>query len=810
MSHQIEVPITEEFSNDQGRFTNYSAYDNTLRQIIAAQKHRDIRSFVSTPWTTLPKMGHLEGMTMAELQGQQVGTLDDAITVVDDENWTGTGVTVGPDGTRNYWNLLQIALSGTHMATSSTPNAPVDISSDFADDDFVTMALPGYPLSTITTAELHLSSADDGGFGDLTYVAPLILSNSLVALVNGNSEARWLLSDVIDAGGVNFDPTNVTGVRIVVAGTGTFKAGGLRVIDKDWKYLPVDIDTRYQVLRRTVSRTGLTTAPYDAEWPAMWRADEPSGEADPKPVDASIAVTFNTGSLSQTNQFTLYMRETNKDYMTQLDLNGVSQAALNGLPQPDIGDARWNPRPQTDLERYTQAELTGDEQFSLERTPDALSSSYIEFVFQWASTGGTVHIRNSEGNGYSFDVAGLTASTNYIGIAELEENAARAVIYPIDGAGNIDLANMVFDSHWIDDDFTFKRRKGRLGWFPQLLDGDAYIDGIRSRRLVFAEQRLLPYESITPVDGAQLFAEYSPNRELALGVDSRKNSTVTFDNSTSRGDTYRVTVTGAGQGIQTNLITFENFTATDARFSILVPQSAVNAGASLRALLTNDQGREIDLNLGTIQPDQWVSKHLPLDVLGDRVQTGSYRLAIVNEGNASFSFWVDKPMSISERTVRWSGRAVVDDPWKSNDAKWVDFHDQVNQQSGGALFYQRGNQLQVRGRALRQTAHLGKVKIKPKYAELGRLVFDAPPTHTALTPTGTFTVTPIGGRTIEVEATATYSNRPVLFEWSFGDGATDLGVFTSHTYEQAGTYLITLTALDQYGQRTSLTNSVTV
>jgi hypothetical protein len=821
MSHQVEIPVTEEFSDELGRFFNYDAYDDTAREVIANQRHTDIRSFISTPWQTLTTVGKLEGTPMSDLQGDQVQTLDDPIDVIDDENWTlssGSGtLSVGADATRNNWNLLSFVTTGATTAkiTSIMPLNPVDLSD--VTDGVISLTLPGLPLPSLTLSScyVYLSTSATGTFtvADDPYTSNLPFSLSTTTLVNGNSQATWNLQELLDRASASFDISRITGIQLQLTFTGaaTVKAGGLRWLSPDWKYLPVDLDTRYGVLRRTVSRDGLTTAPYDATMPILWRSDNPSSPADPRPTDANLAVTFNTGALSQTNQFSIYMRETNKDFLTQLDLNGLSQNALNQQPQPDIGEARWNPRPQTDLERYDQTELEDEVQYTLERTADAISSSYIEFVFQWSATGGVVLIRNSEGNGYSFTVNGLTADTNYIGIAELEGTTARAVIYPIDGAGNIDATNRVFDSNWIDDDFVFKRRQGRIGWFAQLLDGNAYIDGVRSRGMTFAEQRLLPYESVTPVEGAQLFAEFSPNRELVLGVDERNGATVVPDNSTAHGESYKVTVTGANQGIHTTVATFNSFDDTDVVLSLLLPQTAVDAGGDLRVLLTNDQGREIELNLGAIIPDQWNTKRLPLAVLGDTIQTGSYRFAIVNKANATFTFWVDNPISISERSVVWSGRGVVDDPWKSNDAKWVDFLSEVNDQRGGVQFYQRGNQLQVRARARKQNAHIGRPKIKPKYAQLGRLIFEPKATIPALTTGGaTITVTNPSTRTAGVSVPETFSNRVALYEWSFGDGAVDFGTSAQHTYKQAGTYPITLTVTDIYGQRTVLSASAVV
>lgn len=47
------------------------------------------------------------------------------------------------------------------------------------------------------------------------------------------------------------------------------------------------------------------------------------------------------------------------------------------------------------------------------------------------------------------------------------------------------------------------------------------------------------------------------------------------------------------------------------------------------------------------------------------------------------------------------------------------------------------------------------------------------------------------------------------YEWSFGDGATDAGVLSSHTYASAGTYSVTLTVTDNSGTTQSSSTTVT-
>jgi PKD repeat protein len=55
------------------------------------------------------------------------------------------------------------------------------------------------------------------------------------------------------------------------------------------------------------------------------------------------------------------------------------------------------------------------------------------------------------------------------------------------------------------------------------------------------------------------------------------------------------------------------------------------------------------------------------------------------------------------------------------------------------------------------------------------------------------------------------SNNPIVsFAWNFGDGSTGSGRTASHSFNTAGTYVVTLTVADQYGRAASTTQTVDV
>lgn len=261
------------------------------------------------------------------------------------------------------------------------------------------------------------------------------------------------------------------------------------------------------------------------------------------------------------------------------------------------------------------------------------------------------------------------------------------------------------------------------------------------------------------------------------------------------------------QGVQSNIFTVSDFENTEITFDIFYPSTAILAGGSLQAFLLDPAGiYSINLPLPQIFPDQWqhVRMRMPF---GQTVLTGAYRFVLVQDTATPSTWWVDN-ISIPSRSIAWDGRAIVDDPWNSNDARWTPFRNVINREGGGVLFPHRGTTLQVRGRALLQDATINRVQFKPKYSGLGRFKPNATVPSTA--PTGNFTATTIGTRTIQFASTATDDGYVALSEWNFGDGATGVGSPITHVYAAAGVYTVTLISMDNNGNRSFYSNTVSV
>ena len=175
------------------------------------------------------------------------------------------------------------------------------------------------------------------------------------------------------------------------------------------------------------------------------------------------------------------------------------------------------------------------------------------------------------------------------------------------------------------------------------------------------------------------------------------------------------------------------------------------------------------------------------------------------------TWWIDNP-HIVERGVIWDGRGVTDDAWNTRPANWIPFFDNYNNDNGGVMFDRRGTQLQVRGRARRQDARIDRIQFKPKYAELGRLIWAADQPTPSFNPTANFSSASIGTRKVRLTSTSTpfSGNFIVNNEWNFGDGGVGVGPVVEHTYAANGTYSVNLVTTDNHGNQGTFTNTVAV
>lgn len=775
------IPITDEFDDPWGKFNYYDAYSDTDRDILIDQKHTDIRSFAT------------------------------------DENWN-QGV-IGKQSDRKHWQGYQLSCTaGQIKFVISVINGSqgladdIDLKTNWADDEWLSIALPAFPLSSLDVANsfFQFTSNSLGNF-TLGPVASIPFNASVISLINGDSEFRVPLS-VLNG----IDRQHVTGVRFVVKATAncTFRCLAIRALGKNWKYATLDTDTRLHILKPTVAPDGSATRDYDWYMPSLYRSATPSGFGDPKPINMSVGIAFNSGTRTNSTTINLFFRENTKMFTQMIDLEGVELSQLEGKPMPETGLTNYRPRTQKELDGLKQSDLDGRTQLDLERTGDPSLSSFITAALSWQGTAATMALLDAESNGYNFtDLDGLAANTWYIFIVDLDGISMRARLYPLDTNGNLVTTQIVYDTGTIYDDFIFVRRAGRFGWQISVGDGDIQIDGIRTRRTVFGELETQPFESITPVTGCELHVVSSNPVEYfddVFPTDSISPVTLIRDSDRSTtGSSWQVTNPGltVNTGIQTNLADFFDFAEMEISLDLFYPSSA--STIPLSAFLSNDHGRIIPLNMGSLLYDQW--QHVVIEPGHPTAQTGRYRFYLVQTttGNAT-TWWVDN-FSINERVVSFYGRSELEDPWGDQRIDWVPFKNYHSKDSTGIQFTQRGNNLQIRAAAHRQDVRINSIRTIPIYAHLGRFVWEEDELYNPLAPIAAFS-TSISSRTVTFNGTTSSDadGYIVNYQWSFGDGMQASGPIVIHTYTHPGDFYVSLIVTDSNGLRSQHTATVTV
>lgn len=843
----VETPIREDFSHARGQFTNYDAHGDQPRVDVARQKHVDIRTFDNDGVEVDRPILFLNATTMGELSSQTVGELSAGNSIYAGEQWT-VG-TVGRMADRNNWYGLSLSCSVGTTVTESVIRPPqnagimaqagvltLDLLTDFSDDSEISIALPAFPLASINLANsfVDFTSHPSGDFS-IGPTVSISLAESTIPLVSGDSELRFprSLLDIVDENQETIDQSvgevpddfhaiyldRVSGVRFRITATApcTFRAAAIRLLDPDWQYGKVDIDTRRNTLRPTVAPNGSITRPYDFSFPAVFRSTDPPGKDDPRPIDATVEVAFNTGSLAAAftstnlNSFTVYLREAAQDAVTQVDLNGMTMAELSGNPLPSSSALLWEGRPLSSLNVMTMGELEGTAMVDLNRQVDTNLANWQAFTVAW-TTSGFASIKDGDDNGYDFGPFTIEPRTDYLATFSLESYTGRIVIHKLDRDGT-PVKPPIFDSNLIIDDYLFHRRKGRIGWSTNFLDGDASVNHLRVRDLNYAEYRSAPFESLTPVAGAQLVVAGSEPIALQTGWESGPFGGVLRTDSlkSQTGKAIRIESEGEGfavQGLWSNWLNFTNINSAEVVFDLWYPSSAKNH--PLAAAFFDENARMVHVALGRITYDQWHRIKI-LPGLIENMPLGRYRFALLQPSSDNITWWVDN-YSVTERAIDWFARPNQSDAFHDYRVDWVPLRHLVNVSDGGVLFEERGRRLQVQGLARRQNTQIGRIQVIPRYAELGRFVWEEERLVDTHPPVAEFSNT-INGRTLFVHGGESHDPQgPIVgYEWNFGDGTQAWGQTAEHTYTgPSSTYTVSLTVTNKHGFKAQTSSLVAI
>lgn len=675
------INLIEEFNNPLGQWINYDLDLAPSTAIYEQQKHTDLRSFQTQDIYRQRTMQDLSLMTMDELDGLTMAEFSGMILVSQADPWTNSTIVDGGTTYQDFPILeIPITLGDDAIARSISDNL-VDISS-YQSTDYISIALPNFPLASVDTSQSFFEIEDYTGHG-----ISLAFNASLTTLVAGNSELRFAMS--------NYTSLYLTGIRVVrfiirPTASAVVRVMGIRAMKSNWSQLPTDFDTRIGAARRSIPKTG-NVASLDVVSPApLWRVADTGLMADtPQPVNSNIYTRFRSGKDYGTNKIEIYLRGLKKTFPDMSVMDTATMGDLDGQPQPDVG------------------------------TPTTNTASYVRFSFSWTPSAGTgsYTIESTDGMTVTNSVTGITEDIDYILVTELNGTTARMHLHTFSSGI---LGSAVFDTGDIEDDgFAFKRRAGKFGYLLDLRSGSAHVDSIRPGRMVYREYRTLPFPSVTPVEGAQLFADYTPSTQLFQGFNATSAGiTLTRDNGVNlSGSSFRVKDDGAlpYQGIRSNSMYIADTGELELDLDIYSPIS----GSELSFYIEDEVGNLWPIAHRPVSQGQWDHYHLNLST--PTLVPSNYRLTILKAQPTPtpLTWWVDN-VFVKDRAVSWFGRSESD-LWDA-PSPWIPFLGTVNNSNDGILFGERTKSIQVSGVARKPDATITRLQIKPKYAQLGRLV----------------------------------------------------------------------------------------
>lgn len=794
------VPLTEDFTS-----TGWSRYSIPSPFTTANSLGRQPN--VIYPWG----LGTLDHVDLRSFAPSSAGI---------PENWVATpssaftSFSVGYNASINNWPMMKVSYVGSSNLTLVSVSDPVDLTA-IGEDAILQVALPNFPASfSGSTSYLELSS---DGFNQ--EICSLTWSSAVTVPTVSTSTMMAFSYDQL----TGIDLTSVNGVRIRIDGaaTGSYTFAALRLVGPGWVQPSVDFDTWNGILRQSISLIGTNDEPVPANQsiPPVWFSASTGGTDDPQPINGTFGILFNTGANSGTDSFGLNMRAVGGTDTSQLLLQGLTQAQLNG-PQPGLISTAEIPRTMGDLEGLTMGEMS-QSMLNLDAVAENVSTTWLSLLVQWGNSP-VITVGNSLGvDNYSWtgdQLPTFSNSTTYLAILKLIDNQVRVQIFNVD---QIKLsvapgATPIFDSGIISDSYQFIRRPGRIGWQASFTDGNSYIISMCPMSLNFAEYQSTPLNSNTPVAGARLYAQASSNLQLWQNFSSLPISggpVVSQDtNRTITGSSTKVYLDNpsAGQGVISNVLSPDALSGITDMANTVINLSVWLPSASqgrLSMYLLGDHGYQAPLNVPNIIPDQWqpITFNAP-----PNLQSGNYQLVIVYEGSSTAAFWIDA-VSVEQRVVTWSARANMNDPWTS-------FNDVINTDSGGVVFSHKGTQLQIRAQAHRQDAAIMSApKIIPIYAQLGKPLW--PEDTDAFTDpyagglSAAFSHSTGGSRIYTLTATSP-ENYITNYIWSISDGTVLNGSSTAHQFPLAAPsntdYNVTLSVIDVYGNQTSTTQILTI
>lgn len=383
----------------------------------------------------------------------------------------------------------------------------------------------------------------------------------------------------------------------------------------------------------------------------------------------------------------------------------------------------------------TQRTMNTKTQYELSYYIDVNKISYATAKFIWWKESGNIkskiqiYTETGSAAGYTFSLPDnlIEINTVYAIMPEINNYTLRVKIYKLTNVTSETYVYndmiLVYDTGIVNNLFIINH-KGRVGWSAKLVDGDAYMESVRSHGLVYAKLLSKPIQSYTPVKGIQAAIQNTPPIELYSSIDespfNRVNSYFMAENkrvAANSTSSYKVfNSEGNLQGLKTNDFEIEDFEDIKIEFNLYKQLASQRISVYLYQ-------KERDVIMPFYTPDviegSW--QNIKFELTNDFHPSGIYSLLIVEDNAQSGSTWWVDNITIQKKTMHWSARSYSNGINEIGADDWLTIDPIINGSSSGAQFATSGKELQIQGLAKSQTAAITELNYIPKYATLGNL-----------------------------------------------------------------------------------------
>jgi len=470
-------------------------------------------------------------------------------------------------------------------------------------------------------------------------------------------------------------------------------------------------------------------------WPFVYKSFNPSPVVNdsPEPIDGTLQIWFNSGSITQANSSTKYNSidayfRADQKRADQLVLNNKTQAALEEIGDfTKINDSEFETH-QSDLNGDLQSALNGQIQKYLDAYVSTDQLSYLNFQIKWYASGGSIKaslvVRDDLGiDLYTFVLPDnlIKINTDYTFMPSLNNNSLQIKVFEIynTSVGDPNHLVPVYDTGPVKDAFIYRTR-GKIGWSASLQDGNAHIKSVRSRGMVYSQIKSSAIESYTPVKGVQIFVESNARKELISNItNSPFNVTTSLvaPDAKKNGSNkcYKISnAFGTWQGVSTSPFIIEDFKDIRVSFKLFTTTDTQKISAMLYSA---EKNIIIPLSVPTFKNNQWSFADLVVE--GENHLNGSYVLIIGEPSAQSGSVWWVDEISIMRDQLLWYARSYTNGVNEIGADNWVPTNQAMDSQYAGVMFTNSGNELQVKGDAKTPYVEISKINVVPKYATLG-------------------------------------------------------------------------------------------